>query len=275
MTTKRSAGAVAARFEVKALDDATRTFSGLASTWDLDYGGDVIKRGAFADTLKEWRASGQAMPLLDSHNGFSSVRAIVGKMTDASETKEGLEATFEVLDGPDGDEIWRRIKGGLVSGLSIGYEPKEVETPDPDQERQGIWRILKKVILREVSVVIWPMNTDARIRSVKSLVDSGLEGLCPEVLTDDDRKDLRCITGRIGSLLRPPAPPEEGAPVAQEKAETPKDSEGTEPKAPPDPPSADVPKAEAEPLYLYDEALARRISGVRTRQVRLNIQSPD
>jgi len=264
-----------ARFALKALDEATRTFTGLASTWDLDLGGDVIRRGAFRDTLKAWRNSGETLPLLDSHNGFSSVRSIVGKMTEAREVDEGLEATFEVMDGPDGDEIWRRIKGKYVSGLSIGYEPKEIEKPDEEQERQGIWRILKKVILREVSVVAWPMNTGARIKDVKSLVASGLEGLCPEVLTDDDRKDLRCITGHIGSLLRPPAPPPE-APVAQEKAETEGErNPGEEPKAPPDTPSADVPKADTEPLYRYDDALGRRISGVRMRQTRLNIQSPD
>jgi len=94
---------------------------------------------------------------------------------------------------------------------------------------------------------------------VKSLVASGLDGLCPEVLSDDDRKDLRCITGRIGSLLRPPASLETGVPAAQEKADDP--DTDVLPNAPPeDAPSADVQAApEADPSYPYPEALLLRV----------------
>src|SRR5688500_388089 len=100
-------------FAVKSVDEASRSFTGLASTWALDLGNDVIHAGAFARTLNAWRSGGKTIPLIDQHN-YGSVRSVVGKMTEAAETGEGLVCTFQVIEGPDGDEIYRRIKGGFV-----------------------------------------------------------------------------------------------------------------------------------------------------------------
>lgn len=188
-----------ARLDIKAdsVNQDARTFSGLASTWDLDLGGDVIRKGAFKKTLNDWRGSKAALPLLDSHNAYSSVRAVIGKLEDAKETAEGLEATFSVIDGPDGDEVWRRLKAGLVSGLSIGYRAVKQEAPPEEDERRGVYRILTEVKLEEVSVCLWPMNPFARIDgdSVKSLTAETWAALPEEE------------KARIRALVEPPAPP--------------------------------------------------------------------
>ena len=190
------------RFEVKALDTEARTFEGLASTWDQDLGGDVIHPGAFKRTLDHWRKSGRALPLIDQHN-YGSVRSVVGKMLEASETDAGLETKWEVIEGPDGDEILRRLKGGYVDGLSIGYRPIKSDEPTEDERRAGVWRHLKEVELKEVSVVIWGMNPDALIDtdSVKALMDAAREG----TLTDEQKKELR-------ALLDAPSADDEPAP---------------------------------------------------------------
>lgn len=153
----------AAPFEVKALDEEKRTFTGLASTWEEDLGGDVIHRGAFARTLEHWRRSGKVMPLIDQHN-YGSIRSVIGKMTRAEETDRGLETSWEVIEGPDGDEALRRLKGGYVDSLSIGYEAVrwEIERPDGAEPWESI-RHIKEIKLYEVSVVIWPMNPGALI----------------------------------------------------------------------------------------------------------------
>ena len=159
-------------FELKATDDATRTFSGLAAAYSQDLGGDVILPGAFKRTLADWRkAKAKLIPLMDSHSR-GSVRGIVGKMTEAAEVADGLEATFSVIEGPDGDEVYRRVKGGYVDALSIGYQAMEIRTPTEEEQRRGVWRFLKEVKLLEVSVVAFPMNPDARIdlSTVKSLL---------------------------------------------------------------------------------------------------------
>ncbi|GMV06729.1 MAG: hypothetical protein AMXMBFR53_30040 [Gemmatimonadota bacterium] len=195
-------------FQVKAdsLDDATRSFTGLASTWDLDLGGDVIHKGAFKRTLNNWHRSKSVLPLLDSHSAYGTVRAIVGRMIDAKETDEGLVATFEVIDGPDGDEIWRRIKGGYVTGLSIGYRAIKIEAPSEEEQRAGVWRHLKEVELREVSVVVWPMNPAARIDkgSMKALaadVAALEEAAACRDLTDEEKAELAELNAKIEALL--------------------------------------------------------------------------
>ena len=180
-------------FELKATDDAARTFSGLAAAFSLDQGGDVILPGAFKRTLKDWRAAkGKVLPLIDAHN-YGSVRAVVGKMTEAAETDEGLDTTFAVIDGPDGDEVYRRVKGGYVDGLSIGYQAIETRMPNEEEQRGGIWRFVKELKLLEVSVVIWPMNADARVdaASVKQMMDS-LAG-APLAVLEEAAQEVRAL----------------------------------------------------------------------------------
>lgn len=248
-TTK--AQPVLARFEVKAINDEARTFTGLASTWDLDLGGDVIEKGAFAKTLREWKRKGRSIPLIDQHN-YMSVRSVVGKMTEAKETDEGLLATFEVIEGADGDEVWRRLKGGYVDGLSIGYRATLTAEPSDDQRKKGVWRIIKELDLREVSVVVWPMNTAARIDP---------ESIKAALALVDDEKELRGIASHIGSLLRPKPPASEEAAEAKDEQETepPDASPSTD-----DHGEADTQKGvQDEPEYLYTEALQHRLLRLR------------
>lgn len=194
-----------APFSVKSIDAKTRTFEGLASTWNQDLGGDVIHQGAFKRTLDNWRASKKALPLIDQHN-YGSVRSVIGKLLDAQETDAGLEAKFEVIDGPDGEEVMRRIKGGFVDGLSIGYQAVkwEMETPDGADPWDAI-RHLKEVKLYEVSVVIWPMNEEATIDL--TTVKSFLRDAKGRQLTDEERAQMKAMQDQISALLADPAPP--------------------------------------------------------------------
>lgn len=191
-----------ARMEVKDVDEEARTFSGLAATYDLDLGGDVIRPGAFKRTLKSWKSSKRPLPLLDSHQAFSSVRNVIGKMEEAEETDKGLHATFSLIDGPDGDEVFRRVKGGFVDGLSIGYQAVKVKYPSTDDEKQkGIYRYLDEVALKEVSVVLFPMNESARIDT--SSVKSMLHGLTIEdrVLEEDEMEELKRLRDHIDAII--------------------------------------------------------------------------
>lgn len=204
-----------ARFELKEVDEDAQTFSGLAATWDLDLGGDVINKGAFKRTLKNWKSSKRPLPLLDSHNGDMSVRNVVGKMIEATETDAGLEASFEMIDGPDGVEVFRRVKGQYVDGLSIGYQAVKVQYPETEEERQkGIYRYLDEVKLHEVSVVLFPMNLNARIdtTSMKAML-MGL-GHGDRKLEAEEVTELSALHKHISDMLAgvaaPPAPQEEG-----------------------------------------------------------------
>lgn len=260
----------AAPMQVKATDDEARTFTGLASTWDLDLGGDVIERGAFRATLADWKKNGRVLPLLDSHNG-NSVRSVVGKMVDGKETTEGLEATFEIMEGPDGDEVYRRIKGGYVDGLSIGYEARAWEAPDEDEKRGGVWRKLTEVNLMEVSVCLWPMNLGARIADVKTALDR----VSVKEMDPDDYKLARELASRLGSILRhaPSGKSEESSddepPTAKAPDAEPEDEKAEPPAEVPEaPPSeeADAPEAETAPEYLM-EALTKRLRRLNEHRI--------
>jgi HK97 family phage prohead protease len=210
----REAKRIVRPFAVKEVDDATGTFSGLAAAFSLDQGGDVIMPGAFKRTLADWRrAKGKTIPLIDTHN-YGSARAIVGKMIEAKEVDDGLEATFEFIpDDADADAVRKRVAGGYVSGLSIGYEAVESRQPTDEDRRKGIWRYLKEVKLLEVSVVAFPMNNDARIdlASVKGfLEDLRARGIAPE-----DLAEAKQLHDELGALLATSAPGDDPAPTPE------------------------------------------------------------
>ena len=173
------ANALGVTFAIKAVDTKARRFSGLASTWEKDLGNDVIHRGAFKKTISDWRSSSKkTIPLLDSHDRYS-VDSVLGKMIDAKETADGLETEFEMRDTAKAAESLRAIEDGFISGLSIGYEPVEFKYEKP--EGGSMWdtiRHLTEVKLREVSLVVFPMNEGARVdpSSVKSLIDAAKAG---------------------------------------------------------------------------------------------------
>jgi HK97 family phage prohead protease len=188
-------------FQVKAVDDSARTFSGLASTWQLDQGGDVVEKGAFARTLDNWKNSNsRIIPLIDQHN-YGSVLKVLGKMIDAKETELGLECTFEVKAGDVGDEVLNALRGGYVNGLSIGYEAVQwsMVKPEGAPEWEAV-RHLTEVKLYEVSLVIWPMNEGALVdmQSVKSL----LRVAAGRQLTDAERTELKTLQDQLGALLQ-------------------------------------------------------------------------
>jgi HK97 family phage prohead protease len=173
------ATALGVSFAIKTVDQKARRFSGLASTWEKDLGNDVIHQGAFTKTLKDWRGSkSKTIPLLDSHDRYS-VESVLGKMVDASESGVGLEAEFEMRDTEKAAQALKAIEDGFISGLSIGYEPVEFKYEKPEgASMYNTIRHLTEVKLREVSLVVFPMNEGARVdpSSIKSLIDAAKAG---------------------------------------------------------------------------------------------------
>lgn len=212
-------------FEIKAesANDEARTFQGLASTWQEDLGGDVIHQGAFARTLSHWKQSGKVLPLIDMH-GYESTRRVVGKLLDALETDEGLLCTFQIMEAgdPDADAAWRRVKGGYISGLSIGYRAVRFDWEQPEGT-DSYWdriRHLREVALVEVSLVIWGMNPGALIDadSVKSLVAA-----LRAKLSEEEEAELKALPAEVKDYVRallmdpaPTPPAEDPAPVEPE-----------------------------------------------------------
>jgi HK97 family phage prohead protease len=200
--------ALGVSFAVKSVNSKARRFAGLASTWEKDLGDDIIHPGAFTKTLSDWRGSSRkTIPLLDSHDRFS-VDSVLGKMVVATETADGLETEFEMRDTAKAAEALAAIEGGFISGLSIGYEPIGPKYEKTDSGKTI--RHLHEIKLREVSLVVFPMNEGARVdpSSVKSLIDAAKAGQ----LTDDQWAELLALHPKAATTPEPEKAKEPDAP---------------------------------------------------------------
>lgn len=143
--------------EIKALKD--RQFEGHGAVFgNVDLGGDLITRGAFAVTLAQHRKSGTLPLMFWMHRPDQ----VAGAWLDMKEDEKGLYVKGELADTQLGNEIRTLLGLKAVRGLSIGYR-----TVDADYNEDGV-RILKELELIEVSVVSLAMNPIAKVEAVKS-----------------------------------------------------------------------------------------------------------
>lgn len=155
-------------------DTEEMIFSGYGAVFgNVDSYGDVIQKGAFKDTLKEARKSGNWPAMLMQHGGWgmgADDMTPVGIWTSMEEDDVGLKVEGKLADTPRGIEAYKLMKMSprpAITGMSIGYYAKEfVLGTKPEEPR----RTLKKVDLVEVSLVTFPANGKARVQSVKNSI---------------------------------------------------------------------------------------------------------
>jgi uncharacterized protein len=156
-------------FEVKAdslTDDGT--FSGYASMFmgEPDSYGDVVKKGAFNETIQAGGRNGFGVAMLWAHDSH----APIGVWKDIHEDSKGLAVTGKLTRGVQkADEAYLLIKDKAVQGLSIGYDVGDYEIVE-DKKNNTRTRILKKVTLYEISPVVFPALVRAQITNVKEAI---------------------------------------------------------------------------------------------------------
>lgn len=177
------------------------TVEGYASVFGLlDRGGDIVLAGAFKASLAAWKKKKAAPPMLWQHDPWQPV----GVWPEIVEDEKGLKVKGALaLDVPKAAEAAALIKAGAVRGLSIGYE-----TLDYEIDRTTGIRRLKKVDLWEVSLVTFPMLSDAAVTGIKNDFDPNLwekafrdEGLSnreAKLATSVVRKQVLRDAGRSG-----------------------------------------------------------------------------
>ena len=162
----------------------------LAVFGNIDHGRDLIKKGAFAKTIKERVAAGK-VPLMAVHAGTGgSTTDVVGIITEAREDDHGLFIHAEFSSTPLAQEVRTLVAEGMVKGLSIGYQVIDYEIVDPasgglqdssmpqpvesgsSYPSQEAYVILKELRLMEGTVTPFPMNEEATITKVKSRTTS-------------------------------------------------------------------------------------------------------
>ena len=139
-------------------------FEGYAATFgNVDQGGDVVEPGAFIEGLVKAKKDGRTIPMLWQHDQ----REPIGIWDDLAEDSKGLYVSGRlILDGdPVAQRAYGKLKAKALGGMSIGYRiPPGGE--EPDEKRRGVTR-LKKIDLREISLVTMPMNIEAKVTTVK------------------------------------------------------------------------------------------------------------
>ena len=145
-------------FEVKALDDGSRSFSGWATTPATDRIGDTI--APLGATFRN------PLVLLHQHKHDQPI----GSVTFKKPTAKGIEFDAEIPSiaepGPLRDRVetaWGEIKYRLVRAVSIGFRPIKYAFRDDG----GI--DFQEVEIFELSIVSIPALPEAVITSVKSM----------------------------------------------------------------------------------------------------------
>jgi HK97 family phage prohead protease len=113
--------------------------------------GDYITKGAFNLAVTH-------LPMLFEHGPHD----LVGLWDEANETADGFVVKGKLhMENPRARAVHGLIKGGLVSGLSIGFKTKA-------STKRGRNRVISALDLYEISLVRNPSHPRARITSTKS-----------------------------------------------------------------------------------------------------------
>jgi uncharacterized protein len=163
---------LACDFQVKFAggDDGAMTFEGYGAVFgNVDHHGDVIRKGAFRETIREAKRGGPWPAMLAQHGGlFGDNPTPIGVWTALDEDEVGLRVEGRLADTERGREAYALLRmqpRPAYDGLSIGYVAKQWTSGTKPEEPR---RTLETVRLMEISLVTFPANERARVSAVKS-----------------------------------------------------------------------------------------------------------
>lgn len=163
--TEIKSKSVSIAFKIQELNQESGVFIGILSAYNvLDWGGEIVKKGAFTKTIKE---SGGKIPLYLNHD-LSDVRQKIG-LLELADQEDGLYVKGTLnLEMPSAQQALSVMrfdnKNGLKTGLSIGFLTIK------DSVKDGT-RYLEEVKLLEGSIVTIPANPNCFVLGVKRAPD--------------------------------------------------------------------------------------------------------
>jgi hypothetical protein len=173
---------------------AERRIEGLGAVFgNRDHGGDIIVPGAFTKTLRD--PPNTIRPMLWQHNPDR----VAGRWDTLAENDEGLVVKGTLADTELGNELYTLVKMGAVGAMSIGYQ-----TVDYSYDKKGN-RLLKELMLHEVSLVSMPMNPLAQIQFVKSRMSANGEYVPTAREFESALRDVGCsksVARRLVAMCR-------------------------------------------------------------------------
>jgi hypothetical protein len=174
------------------------TFVGYASTFesDPDLAGDVVARGAFQQSIADWRARGSWPPVLWNHD-TDDPNAAIGTITDMKEDARGLLVAGVLdLSHPPAEAVWRAMKSGRIETFSFAYAILQEHRREPD-----FVNVLDVLDVLEVSVTPKPANRSARLVSLKgTTTGSSATVTFTATLEPEWRRELKSLNDRLDAL---------------------------------------------------------------------------
>lgn len=221
--------------------------------------GDIVRPGAFTETLAEWGAKGDPIPVIWSH-AWGDPFAHIGTVTKAVETLQGLEVTGQIDDldtNPTAAQVYRLLKGRRVTQFSFAYDVSEGAWVTDDEHQWGGYYELRRLKLHEVGPCLVGANQETELIAAKAAgIARGLKA--GRVLSQSNFTTLTSAYESIGEVLQAATP--EKAKPAEEEIETEEPGQpgaaeagGEEPPAK----SADTPPAEGAALVDESGLFAR------------------
>jgi len=193
---RKHAPFIICKFEIKAVDDKTDPdnfiIEGLASPYgNIDSYRDVVMPGSFTTDII---SKGAGRPILWQHNRSEPIGK--GEMTDQT---AGLACQIRLpkADTFVSGRVMPQVKIGSVTGLSIGYRTIKEEWDDVARVNR-----LLELELKEVSLVTFPANDNARITAAKEYIKSfgenpDSETSFKEYPLADDKTDFNAVDSMV------------------------------------------------------------------------------
>lgn len=137
---------------IKSFDEDEGIIRGIATTPTTDKVGDVVEPLGAQFVLP--------IPLHHEHDR----KDVVGEVIEATASADGIEFTARVAKDVSDQiaEVWKRVKGGLIRFVSVGFRPLEYENIE------GGYRFTKWA-WDELSLTTIPANPQAAITAAKAL----------------------------------------------------------------------------------------------------------
>lgn len=169
-------------------------------TREPDSYGDVVAKGAFDDTISEWKASGDTLPGLYGHR-MDDPDFFVAGASDMGVDDHGwwVKGGFD-MESPKGAQVYRLVKGRRLNQMSFAYDTIDEGGVELDGGRKA--NELRKVKVYEFSFVPIGANQDTSVVAVKAITDGLVHELkVGRVLAAKHIDSLRKAQEAIGAVI--------------------------------------------------------------------------
>lgn len=186
-------------------------------TREPDSYGDVVAKGAFAQTIAEWQESGNVLPGLYGHR-LDDPDYFIASALEMSEDDHGwlVKGAFD-LDQPKAQSVYRLVKSRRLNQLSFAFDVREEGVTTLDDGTTA--NELRNVKVYEFSFVPVGANQDTEVIAVKSAAEVLLAGVkAGRTVTQKHIDSLRAAQEAITNAIASVTGSEEGEAAGTTKA---------------------------------------------------------